>query len=121
MRRPLPLVPLVALLVGLAGPWLCACAGSALGGYRVSPARVGAVYPSKGEACDIRFENLTFLEGASKYEQLGLVSVTGTGSDELTDPMKHDVQVAACKMGGDAVSLNASAPGMIQFLVWRAR
>ena len=35
--------------------------------------------------------------------------------------MKHDVQRAACKMGGDVVSLNASGPSFFQFIVWRAR
>ncbi len=82
---------------------------------------MGAVYQSKGEACTVQFENVTFQEGSSKYESIGLVSLTGTGSDEFTDAMKTDVQKAACRMGGDAVSLNASVPGMFQFMVWRAR
>ena len=81
---------------------------------------MGAVYPSKGEACTVQFENLTFQEGSSKYESIGLISLTGSG-DEFTDAMKADVQRAACKMGGDAVSLNASVTGMFQFMVWRAR
>ena len=89
--------------------------------YHVTSARMGAVYPTKGETCTVQFENLTFQEGSSKYESIGLVSLTGAGSDEFTDAMKADVQKAACKMGGDAVSLNASAPGMFQFMVWRAR
>jgi hypothetical protein len=89
--------------------------------YHVTSARMGAVYPSKGEACTVQFENLTFQEGSSKYESIGLVSLTGSGSDEFTDAMKADVQKAACKMGGDAVSLNASVQGMFQFMVWRAR
>ena len=89
--------------------------------YHVTSARVGAVYPSKGDACTVQFENLTFQEGSSRYESIGLVSLTGSGSDEFTDAMKADVQKAACKMGGDAVSLNASVPGMFQFMVWRAR
>ena len=88
--------------------------------YHVTSARMGAVYPSKGEACTVQFENLTFQEGSSKYESIGLVSLTGSGSDEFTDTMKADVQKAACKMGGDAVSLNASVSGMFQFMVWRA-
>jgi hypothetical protein len=94
---------------------------SACSPYHVTSARMGAVYPSKGEACTVQFENLTFQEGSSKYESIGLVSLTGSGSDEFTDAMKADVQKAACKMGGDAVSLNASVQGVFQFMVWRAR
>jgi hypothetical protein len=105
-------------------PWLAIAALLVAGcsPYHVTSARMGAVYPSKGDACTVQFENVTFQEGSSKYESIGLVSLTGTGSgDEFTDAMKADVQKAACKMGGDAVSLNASAPGMFQFMVWRAR
>ncbi len=89
-------------------------------GYNVMPSRMGALYPSKGEACGIRFENLNFGEASAKYESLGMVTLTGAGSD-FTDPMKKDVEREACKMGGDAVSMNASAPGMFQFLVWRSK
>ncbi|HEX8796218.1 MAG TPA: hypothetical protein VF765_34950 [Polyangiaceae bacterium] len=106
------LLAAAAIAVGL----LLACSP-----YRVTSARMGAVYPSKGDACTVQFENVTFQEGSSKYESIGLVSLTGSGSDEFTDAMKADVQKAACKMGGDAVSLNASVPGMFQFMVWRAR
>ena len=89
--------------------------------YQVSPIRSGALYPSKGAACTVQFQNLNFQEGSAKYENLGLVSLTGASTDELTPAMKKDVERAACKMGGDAVSLNASAPGILQFIVWRAR
>jgi hypothetical protein len=98
-----------------------ACGGGAGFGYSVTPMRVGALYASKGEACGIRFENLSFLEASSKYQQLGLVTLSGTGGADFTDSMKHDVEREACKIGGDAVSLNGSAPNMFQFLVWRAR
>ena len=89
--------------------------------YRVTPIRSGALYPSKGEACAVQFQNLNFQEGASKYENLGLITLSGTDSDEFTPQMKKDVERAACKMGADAVSLNASGPGSFQFIVWRAR
>lgn len=94
---------------------------AACSAYHVTSSRMGAVYPSKGDACTVQFENLTFQEGSSKYENIGLITLTGTGSDEFTDAMKSDVQKSACKMGGDSVSLNASMPGMFQFMVWRAR
>lgn len=97
---------------------LGACAGV---GYHVTPVRSGALYTSKGDRCGIRFENVSFQEGAAKYENLGLVTLTGTSGDDFTDAMKADVEKAACHMGGDAVSLNASVPGSFQFLVWRAK
>jgi hypothetical protein len=96
---------------------LAACAAS----YRVTPVRMGALYTSKGDACGIKFENVNFQEGTSKYENLGLVTLTGASGDDFTDPMKADVERAACHMGGDAVSLNGSGPGFFQFIVWRAK
>jgi hypothetical protein len=99
---------------------LLALAGC-MSAYRVTPIRSGALYPSKGAACTVQFQNLNFQEGSAKYENLGLISLSGAGGDEFTPPMKKDVERAACKMGGDAVSLNASAPGVFQFIVWRAR
>jgi hypothetical protein len=111
-----------SLLALLVLTTVASCGGGGLGGgYTLTPTRVGALYPSKGEACAARFENLNFLEASSKYENLGMISLTGASSDEFTDPMKHDVQRAACKMGGDVVSLNASGPSFFQFIVWRAR
>ena len=95
--------------------------GGCMSSYRVSPIRSGALYPSKGAACNVQFQNLNFQEGSAKYENLGLVSLTGASTDELTPEMKKDVERAACKMGGDAVSLNAAAPGIFQFIVWRSR
>src|ERR1700733_9831192 len=89
--------------------------------YHVTPIRSGALYTSKGDRCGLRFENVNFQEGSSKYENLGLVTLTGTTGDDFTDAMKADVEKAACHMGGDAVSLNASAPGMFQFVVWRGK
>jgi hypothetical protein len=106
----------LASLASLAG-----CGGGLSGSYRVTPTRVGALYPSKGDTCGVRFENLTFQEAGSKYENLGMVSLTGTSSDEFTGAMKADVERAACHMGGDVVSLNASGNGFFQFLVWRGR
>jgi hypothetical protein len=110
----------VRFLVLLSCLTLLACA-SMTSGYLVTPMRSGALYTSKGDTCGIRFENVSFQEGAAKYEQLGLVTLSGTTGDDFTDAMKKDVEKAACHMGGDAVSLNASAPGMFQFLVWRAK
>jgi hypothetical protein len=118
MRTPMRPV----LLALAAAATLAACGGGGgLGGYTVTPMRAGALYPTKGDSCGIRFENLTFAEASSKYESLGMVTVTGVSGDQFTDPMKHDVERAACHMGGDAVSLNTSGPSFFNFLVWRAR
>jgi hypothetical protein len=100
---------------------LAGCSGASSSSYQVTPIRSGAIYTSKGAACAIQFQNLSFQEGSAKYENLGLVSLTGTSGDEFTAAMKKDVERAACKMGGDAVSLNASGPGIFQFIVWRSR
>jgi hypothetical protein len=89
--------------------------------YNVLPVRMGAVYLSKGEHCPVRFENLSFQEALAKYEQIGLITVSGGGVDELTPPMKADVEREACKMGADVLSLNASVPRMFQFQAWRHR
>jgi hypothetical protein len=105
----------IAFCLALAG--LGACTGQ----YRVTPMRSGALYPSKGEACAMQFQNLNFQEASAKYENLGLISLSGASGDEFTAQMKKDVERAACKMGGDAVSLNGSGPGFFQFIVWRAR
>ena len=113
--RLLALVPALVLL-GASIVLSAACQS-----YRVVPVRAGALYTSKGDRCGIRFENLNFQEASAKFENLGLVSVSGTSSDEFTDPMKADVEKAACHMGGDVVSLNVSAPGTFQFIVWRAK
>lgn len=77
----------------------------------------------------MRFENLTVQEGSSKYENIGTVTIANqryymfdsSVPDDFSEGMKADVQNAACKMGGDAVSLNTSTRGYFQFLVWRAR
>jgi len=50
--------------------------------------------------------------GLGYVRNLGFVSLTGISDGELTPKMKSDVERAACKMGGDAVSLNASGPGI---------
>jgi hypothetical protein len=113
MPLPRPLLAVVAL-ASVATTAACSA-------YHVTPIRSGALYTSKGDRCGIRFENVNFQEGSSKYENLGLVTLTGTSGDDFTDPMKADVEKAACHMGGDAVSLNASVPGMFQFIVWRAK
>jgi hypothetical protein len=118
----------VSRSLALAVPWFLAGGGLLAGGagcssfnYSVTPVRMGALYTSKGDHCGIRFDNLTFQEGAAKYENLGLITLQGGRSDEFTDAMKADVEKAACHMGGDAVTINTSGPGFYQFIVWRAR
>ena len=113
MPRPLPSL---ALVVSLVLPAACSSLS-----YTVTPIRAGGLYTSKGDRCGIRFDNLNFQEGLAKYENLGMVTLSGGRSDEFSDAMKADVERAACHMGGDAVTLNTSGPGFYQFIVWRAR
>lgn len=91
------------------------------GGHRIMAARMGAVYGPKGPACALRFENLNHQEAYAKYEMLGLLTVYDVESSDITPAIKKDVEREGCKMGGDAVTLNASVPGAVQFSVWRAK
>ena len=74
-------------------------------------ARMGAVYGPKGPACALRFENLNHQEAYAKYEMLGLLTVYDVESSDITPAIKKDVEREGCKIGGDAVTLNASVPG----------
>lgn len=99
---------------------LAACGGGGGGGGRVMTARMGAVYGPKGASCAIRFENLNHQEAYAKYEMLGLVTVYDVESG-LTPPVKKQIEREACKIGGDAVTLNAGMADVLQFSVWRAK
>ena len=87
----------------------------------VTTIRMGGAYLSRGANCSIRFENLDYQEATSKYEQIGIISLTGTS--ELTDVAKKEVEGEACKIGAHVLTLNASVgsetSGMIQFLALR--
>src|SRR5450631_1267502 len=69
MPRPLPSL---ALVVSLLLPAACSSLS-----YTVTPVRAGGLYTSKGDRCGIRFDNLNFQEGLAKYENLGMVTLSG--------------------------------------------
>ena len=93
---------------------------------------MGRAYPPLPAGCPVRFENLSLPEANGRYEQIGLVSLTGT-SDE--PPMwmgetKDKLWPKVCDVAGTIVTPNASAggasvmgmgTGIIQFAVWRER
>lgn len=107
------------IAVALVG--LSAASASCAGGHRVMTSRMGAVYGPKGASCALRFENLNHQEAYAKYEMLGLVTVYDMPSSEVTPAVKKDIEREACKIGGDAVTLNAGMQNVLQFSVWRAK
>ncbi len=95
-------------------------------GPNLSVMRTGGLYPAKDKTCRVAFENLSFQQASARYEQIGLITLSGRF--ELDDKNREAVRAKACSMGADAVSLNASADfgsrlvgGMTQFLVLKSR
>lgn len=96
-----------------------------------SSQRVGRMVPSAPAGCDVRFENLTFLEAFARHEQVGQVTITGAKTDF---PMGWEGKTRdllwpkVCEMGGTIVVSNAMQGGenlvggfgtrIIQFSVW---
>ena len=116
IHRPVA-TTLLTIALGLAASF-AGVAGCAP--YRVTAMRSGALYPAKPN-CAIRFENLNHQEAWGKYEQLGLITISGHDSDEFSPAMKRDVERSACTMGGESVTMNASSTGLFQFIVWRSK
>lgn len=104
----------------LAALTLLGCPGAAQS-HRVMTVRTGAVYMAKPAPCEVRFENLSFLEAQAKYEQIGLITVTDMPSSALTEDVKRDVEREACGIGADALTFNAGTGNMLQFLAWHSK
>lgn len=109
MRTPLFLV--VALALGC--------------GPNISSIRMGALSPPRADDCKIAFENVDYQHAAAAYDQLGLITVAG---GDVTDKVREKVREKACRMGADALALNASVDmgsrvvgNMTQFLVLKKR
>jgi hypothetical protein len=94
--------------------------------------RMGRVFPPKADGCAVRFENLTFQEANAKYEQVGLVTLSGTSSQPQSweGETRDRLWPKVCEIGGTIVTPNAMASGesvmgggtgMIQFSVWVER
>lgn len=115
---------------------LSACtAVAALAGcssLHASGMRMGRLYPARSASCDVRYENLTFQEANAKYEQIGLVSLSGTSDEPQAweGITKQKLQPKACEIGGTVVTMNGAGgggsvmgmgTGMVQFAVWREK
>lgn len=94
--------------------------------------RMGRLYPARSASCDVRYENLTFQEANAKYEQIGLVSLSGTSDEPQAweGITKQKLQPKACELGGTVVTMNASGgqgsvlgmgTGIVQFAVWHEK
>ena len=108
---------------------------AALGGcssLHASGMRMGRTYPARPASCDIRYENLTFQEANANYEQVGLVSLSGTSDEPQAweGITKQRLQPKACEIGGTVVTMNAAGgpgavmgmgTGIVQFAVWHEK
>lgn len=94
--------------------------------------RTGKVFPSLPPDCPIRFENISHPEASNQYEQIGLVTLTGTSDQPQSWEGETRSMLApkVCEIGGSIVTMNAGfggesrmgmGTGMIQFAVWRER
>ncbi len=109
---------------------LTACAhGKAGTDLSVSVMQTGSVYASFPEDCPIDFVNAQHIDilTSGKFDQLGLISVAGTGAavDRAIEHLPGAVAAAACKMGGTAVSIanmlrTSADQAMLQFSIWRS-
>jgi len=90
------------------------------------------MYPSVPAGCSVRFENLTYQEASAKYDQVGLVSLTGTSDEPQAweGVTKEKLWPKVCEIGGTVVTMNGAAggqsvmgmgTGMIQFGVWHEK
>lgn len=85
------------------------------------------------EGCPVKFENVGFQEAQAKFEQVGMVTLTGTDESYTAfwkGKTKKELWPKVCKLGGTIVTPNGAmagesvmgvGTGMIQFMVWRER
>ena len=119
---------IATLLLAIA---LAACAhGKAGSDLSVSVMQTGSVYPPFPEDCSVDFVNAQHIDilTSGKFDQLGLISVAGTGAavDKAIEHLPGAVAAAACKMGGTAVSIanmlrTSADQAVLQFSIWRSR
>lgn len=94
--------------------------------------RVGRIAPAKAAGCNVRFENLTFQQASAKYEQVGMVTLSGTSTQPQAwkGETKEKLWPKVCEIGGSVVTPNAMAggetvmgigTGSIQFSVWNKK
>jgi hypothetical protein len=124
MKLVTPYLATLGIVAGLAA--------SGCSSIHATAMRMGRTYPGQPEGCTVRFENLTFQEASAKYEQIGLVTLSGTSSEPQVweGETKARLWPKVCEIGGTIVTPNATAggesylgmgTGMIQFGVWHEK
>src|SRR5438132_12626132 len=88
-------------------------AASACSNLYATGARVGRIYPSLPAGCAVRFENLTFQEANARYDQVGLVTLSGASNQPQAweGETRDRLWPKVCEVGGNVVTLNAGASG----------
>jgi hypothetical protein len=76
--------------------------------YYTNVMRTGALFPSRGAGCAVEFLEVPVATAMSDRQSIGMITLSGASSAELTAEMKEDIRGGACKMGADAVVLNAA-------------
>lgn len=97
----------LVLLLTLASLIACAHRG---GEYAVT--RMGREHAAKPEGCPISWLNLTADEAYASHEMIGTVQIVGaTGTSELSEGQRTRIELEACKLGGDSVTLASGGQG----------
>lgn len=118
----------LSCLVVLGATLATGCASSNL---MAMSQRSGKIYPNLAGGCPVRFENLSYLEAFTRFEQVGLVTLSGatTQPQAWEGETKEKLWPKVCEIGGTIVTMNAATNpgytvngqgmGVIQFMVWR--
>jgi len=97
------------LLLALGSQIACAHGG---GEYAVT--RMGREHAAKPEGCPISWLNLTGEEAYASNEMIGTVQVVGaTSTSELSEGQRARIELEACKLGGNSVTLATGGQGAV--------
>ena len=109
---------------------LVACAhGKASSDVSIAVMQTGSFYPPLADDCPVELVNGQHIAilTSGQFDQLGLITLTGTSSEikSALSKLPGAVAVAACRMGGTAVSIantmyTSSDVAMLQFSIWRS-
>lgn len=103
---------------------------SACSNVHATGQRTGKIYPRLSDGCPVRFENMSYDEARAAFEQVGLVTLSGTSEQPQSweGETKDKLWPKVCELGGTVVTPNGAAggesimgmgTGLIQFAVWR--
>lgn len=109
--------------------WMLMILAAGCSSVHASSQRVGRLTTPRSPGCEVRFENLTFAEADARYEQVGLVTLSGTSDapQAWEGDTREQLWPKVCEIGGTIVTPNAMSggqsvmgmgTGMIQFSVW---